>query len=302
MNRKKAAVVGFFDGLHRGHRSLLDFARAGAKMRGLQPVAVTFRECPIEYLRPGSSPKLLASPSERLRALGEYLGSNSVIALDFNRELATMTAREFMLMLHDAYGVELLVVGFNNRFGSDRDKTFTDYQAIGREIGMEVERAPELGEMKGVSSSAIRKAISEGRMDDAAEMLGRRYAITGEVQHGRKVGRTIGFPTANLRPTDPRLLVPAPGVYSGTAYDAAGTRYPAMVNIGVCPTVSSAGTQTIEAHLIGFEGDLYGKTVTLEFTGRMRGERRFGSLDELKTQLEADRAESLQAFNAASRP
>lgn len=302
MNCKKAAVVGFFDGLHRGHRSLLDFARARAEARGLQPVAVTFRECPIEYLRPGSSPKLLASPSGRLRALGEYLGQNSVIALDFNRELATMTAREFMLMLHDAYGVELLVVGFNNRFGSDRDKTFTDYQAIGREIGMEVERAPELGEMKGVSSSAIRKAISEGRVDDAAAMLGRRYAITGDVQHGRQVGRTIGFPTANLRPADPRLLVPAPGVYSGTAYDAGGTIYPAMVNIGVCPTVSSEGMQTIEAHLIGFDGDLYGKTLTLEFTGRMRGERRFGSLDELKTQLEADRAEALQAFNAASRP
>lgn len=302
MNCKKAAVVGFFDGLHRGHRSLLDFARARAEARGLRPVAVTFRECPIEYLRPGSSPKLLASPSERLLALGEYLGQNSVIALDFNRELATMTAREFMQMLYCKYGVELLVVGFNNRFGSDRDKTFTDYQAIGREIGMEVERAPELGEMKGVSSSAIRKAISEGRVDDAAEMLGRRYSITGDVQHGRQVGRTIGFPTANLRPADPRLLVPAPGVYSGAAYDAAGTRYPAMVNIGVCPTVSSEGTQTIEAHLIGFEGDLYGKTLTLEFTGRMRGERRFGSLDELKTQLEADRAEALQAFNAASRP
>lgn len=302
MNCKKAAVVGFFDGLHRGHRSLLDFARARAEARGLRPVAVTFRECPIEYLRPGSSPKLLASPSERLRALGEYLGENSVIALDFNRELATMTAREFMQMLYCKYGVELLVVGFNNRFGSDRDKTFTDYQAIGREIGMEVERAPELGEMKGVSSSAIRKAISEGRVDDAAEMLGRCYSITGAVQHGRQVGRTIGFPTANLRPADPRLLVPAPGVYSGTAYDAAGTRYPAMVNIGVCPTVSSEGTQTIEAHLIGFEGDLYGKTLTLEFTGRMRGERRFDSLEELKTQLEADRAEALQAFSAASRP
>ena len=302
MNRKKAAVVGFFDGLHRGHRSLLDFAKARAEARGLQPVAVTFRECPVEYLRPGSSPKLLASPSERLRALGEYLGPSSVIALDFNRELATMTAREFMQMLHYAYGVELLVVGFNNRFGSDRDKTFTDYQAIGREIGMEVERAPELAEMKGVSSSAIRKAISEGRVDEAAEMLGRRYSITGAVQHGRQVGRTIGFPTANLRPADPRLLVPAPGVYSGTAYDAAGTKYPAMVNIGVCPTVSSEGTQTIEAHLIGFDGDLYGKTLTLEFTGRMRGERRFGSLEELKTQLESDRAEALQAFSAASRP
>lgn len=221
MNCKKAAVVGFFDGLHRGHRSLLDFARARAEARGLQPVAVTFRECPIEYLRPGSSPKLLASPAERLRALDEYLGQNSVIALDFNQELATLTAREFMQMLHDAYGVDLLVVGFNNRFGSDRDKTFTDYQAIGREIGMEVERAPELTEMKGVSSSAIRKAISEGRVDDAAVMLGRRYAITGDVQHGRQVGRTIGFPTANLRQADPRLLVPAPGVYSGTAYDAA---------------------------------------------------------------------------------
>lgn len=302
MSCKKAAVVGFFDGLHRGHRSLLDFAKARAEARGLQPVAVTFRECPIEYLRPGSSPKLLASPSERLKALGEYLGQNSLIALDFNRELATMTAREFMQMLYDAYGVELLVVGFNNRFGSDRDKTFTDYQAIGREIGMEVERAPELAEMKGVSSSAIRKAISEGRVDEAAEMLGRRYSITGAVQHGRQVGRTIGFPTANLRPADPRLLVPAPGVYSGTAYDTAGTRYPAMVNIGVCPTVSSEGTQTIEAHLIGFDGDLYGKTLTLEFTGRMRGERRFGSLEELKTQLEADRAEALQAFSAASRP
>lgn len=295
----RAAIVGFFDGIHLGHRSLIDYVGSVAAGRGLRPVAVTFTGCPLEHLRPGSEPKLLSAASERLDGLRDLLGADGVIALEFNRSLASMTAREFMTMLRDRYGVRLLVAGFNNRFGSDRDKTFDDYVAIGREIGLEVIKAPEYEARSGVSSSAIRKALGEGRVDDAAQMLGHSYAIDGTVATGRRVGRTIGFPTANLQPTDGRKLVPGGGVYAAWAIVDNGERYPAMVNIGICPTVSDEGRQTIEANLIGFEGDLYGRRLRLEFVVRLRGERRFDSLDDLKLRLEADRREALDALSEA---
>lgn len=298
-NSRRAAIVGFFDGIHLGHRSLIDFVRSEAARRCLQPVAVTFTGCPLEYLRPGSEPKLLSTASDRLDGLRALLGADGVIALDFNRELASMTAREFMTTLRDRYGVELLVAGFNNRFGSDRDKTFDDYVAIGDEIGLEVIKAPEYDGRSGVSSSAIRKAVAEGRVDDASAMLGRNYSIEGSVATGRRVGRTIGFPTANLQPYDGRKLVPGGGVYAAWAVVDDGLRYPAMVNIGTCPTVSSEGRQTIEANLIGFDGDLYGRRLRLEFVARLRGEKRFDSLSDLKTRLEADRREALAALSEA---
>lgn len=298
-NNGRAAIVGFFDGIHLGHRSLIDFVGAVAAERGLRPVAVTFTGCPLEHLRPGSEPKLLSSAADRLDGLRRLLGADGVIALEFNRDLASMTAREFMTMLRDRYGVKLLVAGFNNRFGSDRDKTFDDYVTIGRELGLEVMKAPEYKARSGVSSSAIRKAVGEGRVADAAEMLGRRYAIDGIVAAGRRVGRTIGFPTANLQPIDGRKLVPGGGVYAAWAVVDDEERYPAMVNIGTRPTVSDDGRQTIEANLIGFDGDLYGRRLRLEFVERLRGERRFDSLDDLKLRLEADRREALTALSEA---
>ena len=297
-NRRRAAIIGFFDGIHLGHRSLIDFVTAEASRRGLKPVAVTFTGCPLEYLRPGSEPKMLSEARDRIGGLEALLGDDAVIALDFDRRLASMSAREFMTMLHDRYEVDLLAVGFNNRFGNDRDKTFDDYEAIGHELGMEVIKAPEYDGREGVSSSAIRKALSEGRVADASHMLGRNYSIDGTVAAGRKIGRTIGFPTANICPDDERKLVPATGVYAARAVTDDGNIYPAMVNIGTCPTVSSEGRQTIEANLIGFDGNLYGRRLHLEFVARIRGEQRFGSLDELKERLEADRREALDLLSA----
>ena len=298
-NNRRAAIVGFFDGIHLGHRSLIEFVRSEADRRNLKPVAVTFTGCPREYLRPGSGPKLLSTATERLDGLRELLGTDGVVALDFNGDLASMTASEFMTMLRERYGVELLVAGFNNRFGSDRDKTFDDYVAIGREIGLEVIKAPEYDGREGVSSSAIRKAVAEGRIAEAASMLGRNYSIAGTVATGRRVGRTIGFPTANLQPADGRILIPGGGVYAAWAETDGGKRYPAMVNVGTCPTVSTEGRQTIEANLIGFDGDLYGRRLRLEFVAWLRGEKRFDSLDDLKTRLETDRREALQRLSGA---
>lgn len=299
-SRPRAAIVGFFDGVHLGHRSLARYVMERARERGLKPAAVTFSCCPLEILRPGSEPGLLSEASWRIAEMERCLGPESVITLDFDRALAALTAEEFMTMLHDDYNVRLLVVGFNNKFGSDRGTTFDDYKTIGMKIGMEVIHAPEYDAIKGVSSSATRRALAGGDVALAAKMLGRFYSIDGHVGSGRKVGRTIGFPTANVSQDNTRIIVPAPGVYCARATTAGGDVYPAMVNIGVCPTVTDGRMQTIEANLIGFEGNLYGQPLRLEFVDRIRDEKRFDSIDSLRRQLEMDRRKVSEVFMSAS--
>lgn len=283
----RVATVGTFDGVHRGHRAVLQTVKRIADAEGLRPAVITFDRHPLEVVALERAPKRLMTPADEAATLAS-LGLE-VEVIPFTRELMGLSAGEWMERMARDMGVRTLVVGYDNTFGRDGiDMSVADYIRLGRLHGIEVVKAPIV---PGISSSAIRRAVGEGRVEKAAGMLGRPYSLEGTVEQGNRLGRTIGFPTANLRPEAGRL-VPANGVYSADAILPGGERRRAVVNIGVRPTVGDNLRPTVEAHIIGWHGDLYGKELTLEFLRHLRDERRFDSLDSLKRQIEADTAEA----------
>ena len=293
MIMEKAVTIGTFDGVHRGHRLVLETLKREARKRGLQPVAISFDRHPLELVAPERAPGNLTS-TRRKEELLRREGVETLI-LPFNEKLRGMRAYEWLDHIHRKYGVKLLIAGYDNTFGSDGiDLSIADYKAMGDAIGIEVMAAPE---EEGVSSSAVRKAVKSGDIKKAISLLGHRPELEGRVAPGFKVGHEIGFPTANLQ-VSPRAVMPAPGVYAAMAFiEDAAEGLPAMVNIGYRPTFKGTAKEsrhlTVEAHIIGSDMELYGKNVRLEWVGRLRDERKFGSVDELIAQLQRDREETL---------
>lgn len=283
-----SATIGFFDGVHLGHRHLLEHLKVTAAEHGLKSMAVTFIEHPRQILQTDYRPKLLLAPETKIRMI-ENTGIDLCLPLHFTTELSLMDARSFMeSFLQKRLGVSLLMVGHDHHFGHDINSTADDYRRIGREIGMEVTVSDAL-EYKGfpISSSRIRHELANGSIRDVNAMLGYRYAISGRVIHGLQNGRRMGFPTANLGPYCEYMQVPADGVYSALATVDGETR-PAMVNIGYRPTFQGKA-RTIEAHLLDFDRDIYFHELTLQFVDFLRPEKRFDSPGNLARQLESDR-------------
>lgn len=286
---KAVATIGSFDGVHRGHRCLLNQVRGIADERGLKAVAVTFALSPRKVLG-GSDMAPLNGVEERVKLLRE-VGMDDVCVLHFTREMAGMTARDFMQqVLRDQLGVAVLVIGYDHRFGCNRADGFDDYVRYGCELGIEVVRGEVCMEGdEAVSSTRIRQCLMEGRVDEAAQLLGYNYKLCGTVVGGYRVGRKIGFPTANIGVEGGEKLLPADGVYAVLVTDNDGSQLAGMLNIGHRPTVNNGAERSIEVHILEFEGDLYGKSLCIEFVERLREERSFASLDELTAQLAADR-------------
>ena len=273
--------------MHRGHRFLLAQLRATAEREGLESAVVTFREHP-KMLLTGQSPALLTTTEERLRLLSQT-GINHLICLDF-AAVQQLTAEAFMRLLHEQYGVDILLMGYDHRFGSDRLIAIDDYIARGEAAGIRV-RLQEQAPAGAVSSTRIRRALQAGHISEANELLGYAYTLSGTVVHGRGLGHQLGFPTANIEP-EALKLIPAPGVYATRICICDNNREPrtenlSITNIGSNPTVGNTDT-TIETHIPDFKGDLYGRHVTLTFLRRIRGEQRFPSLDALRRQIAAD--------------
>lgn len=288
------ATVGMFDGVHRGHQHLLNQASALAG----RTLAVTFTDHPLRTIAPDRAPELLMPPEERLATLAALPAVDEVVALEFDEQLRLLTAAEFMAMLRERFGVTHLVLGYDNGFGHDRPKSPEHYIEAGRSVGVEVVPAtPLIDEISGqpISSSAIRRALAAGDIEAANRMLGREFTLAGTVVSGRQDGRKLGSPTANLQ-HDPRLAVPARGVYACRA-TVDGTTFPAAVNIGVCPTLTGAETATVEAHLIGCDADLYTKPLSLSFVAHLRPERRFPSVDALKSAIASDISRTIDLIN-----
>lgn len=298
------ATIGMFDGVHKGHRFVLAHVCDYARKQGLQAMVITFDRHPREVVQTDWRPLLLTTYEERLRLLAET-GIDYVKVLHFTSEMAGMSARDFMVMMKEQLGVKVLLMGYDNRFGHDRQETFEDYVRYGEDIGMEVKQLPSLGqrsEVEGqgpeVSSSMVRRLLAEGAVKEAAECLGYPYSITGKVVKGEHIGTGLGYPTANLQPNDSRKMIPALGVYAvsvtveGQRSEVEGQRskdiYMGMMNIGTRPTFG-VHPQTLEVHILDYEGDLYGKEITVSFIKRLREERCFDNKEELKTQLEEDR-------------
>lgn len=284
------ATIGFFDGVHIGHCHLINMLKKVARERGVEACVITFDRHPRQVVQPEWCPEMLTSLEEKTQLL-KATGIDRCEVLHFDRETANQSAHDFMLhTLKEKLGVSILVTGYDNRFGHNRSEGFEDYVRYGKEIGIDVIKGEELTDgSNNVSSSSIRRMLKEGRIEDATRCLGREYQLTGTVVGGEHIGRTIGFPTANIRPDDSSKLIPANGVYAVDVWSQAGdiNRERAMLNIGTRPTFNGTAT-TIEVHIPRFAGNLYGSTLSISFLRKIREERKFDSPEALVEQLNKD--------------
>lgn len=278
--------VGVFDGVHRGHRRLLQELVARARAQGAVSVVLTFRNHPRSVLQGGVSIPFLTGLEERLAHI-RALGVEEVEVLPFDAGLARLSAREFVLLLQRRLGMVGMVMGPTFRLGRGGEGNPETLAHLGRELGFTVTVVEPLALEDGtpINSTAIRNALAQGRVERVAEMLGRPYTLPGVVVRGEGRGRTLGFPTANLEPERDRA-VPGDGIYATWA-EVEGRTYPAATSIGVRPTFGGQ-RRTVEAYLMDFEGDLYGRRMSLTFVARLREERRFPSVSALREQMARD--------------
>ncbi|MFC0607187.1 bifunctional riboflavin kinase/FAD synthetase [Rufibacter quisquiliarum] len=290
------AVVtsGTFDGVHVGHQKILARLTESARQSTGQSVVITYWPHPRTVLNPhDDSLRLLSTIEERIEAL-EQFGVDYLLILPFTRDFAQLTSEEYIQqILINTLHTKKLVIGYDHRFGKNREGGFDYLQANARRYGFEVEEIPrqDIDEV-GVSSSKIRTALEKGDVETAARYLGRPYTLSGRVVEGKKLGRTLGYPTANLQPQDKLKQVPAIGIYAVMVKTASGS-FKGMLSIGTNPTVNGT-SQTIEVHLFDFEGDLYSQEITLSFIAYMRPEEKYENLDLLVRQLHQDKATALQ--------
>ena len=285
------ATIGFFDGVHRGHRFLIERLKEDAKAAGLESTVITFERHPRQVLSSDYQPKLLTTFEEK-RLLLSRTGVDNCAVLQFDRQMAQMTAREFMeRVLTGLLNVKRLYIGYDHRFGHNREEGFEDYVRYGRELGIEVLQNTAFDlEGVNVSSSVIRSFLQEGEVEMAARCLGYPYFVSGKVMPGVQEGRKLGFPTANIEVTAEKLI-PASGVYAVTArLEGSAALKPAMMNIGTRPTFGE-NEQTLEVHILDFEDNIYSKELLVSFDHRLRGERKFRSAEDLADQLRKDAEE-----------
>ena len=328
-------ATGFFDGVHLGHRLVLDTLVSCARKKGQEAIVVTFKQHPRVVLQQDASMlRLLNSPEEK-RTLLMAAGIDRVEYVDFTPAFAALTTREYLQFLKDRFGATTIILGYDNRIGSDQldpEKT----SLIAKELSLDTVVVGEcnavdgscpgktvstLGRVRGrgplpeavggmersgsfagqatigsaISSTKIRRALQEGDVCLAAQMLGYRYMMSGEVVHGNKIGRTLGYPTANISLAEPLKMIPGNGVYLVEA-EVDGRNFWGMANIGVRPTVGGVSL-TVETHIFDFSEDIYGHTLTIRFATRLRGEQKFASLDELKKNLAADEVRCREMLN-----
>ncbi|NWG06657.1 MAG: bifunctional riboflavin kinase/FAD synthetase [Chloroflexi bacterium] len=280
---KSWVTVGVFDGVHRGHQQIIQRLTSGAHAIGVPAVVITFDPHPAKVFGRGEI-NLLTLPEERAELLGN-MGVDVVVTHPFNRDVANITASEFMQTLRDRLGVDHLVLGYDSTLGRNREGNATRLTEIGLGLGYTVEVVSALSDESGViSSTEIRKLITVGNVAEAARLLGRPYPLRGPVVHGDHRGRTIGFPTANVEYSREKII-PAGGIYACWA-KVDGQKYGAAVNIGINPTFTpEKRTMNVEAYLLDFQRDIYDRNLELEFIARLRDEMRFDSVNTLVKQI-----------------
>ena len=287
--RGVVVALGNFDGVHLGHQAVVRRAAEEGCARGMRSVAATFDPHPQAVLRPGSEPKLLTTLDVREELL-LGCGVDEVCVVPFDRQLSRKSPRDFVRdVLIGELEAAVVVVGENFRFGYKASGDFEDLAWCMREAGGEAYAVPIYALGEGINSTKIRSLIAGGEVREAARLLGRPYFLRGEVVAGDKRGQRIGFPTANVL-SDARALVPGWGVYAGHVW-VGDERYGACTNVGVAPTFDRRDSR-VEAHLLDYEGDLYGKVVDVTFVEWLRAEKRFSGIGELKEQIARDVAEA----------
>ena len=282
-------ATGFFDGVHVGHRHVIQQLVEAAAVRGDESMVITFWPHPRNVLqKEARSLRLLTTLQEKKEMLLQ-LGVNHVEVLPFTKDFSAMTTEDYFRMIMERFGARSVLLGYDNRMGCDAGNT-EEVAEKARRLGLEVICADMVSSDRGyaVSSTKIRERLEEGDVQAAQEMLGHRYKLKGVVVAGNRLGRTIGFPTANMQLYEPLKLVPGNGVYFVQVRTLGQDLY-GMCNIGCRPTVGTGNARTIETHIFGFDEDIYGLDMEIAFISRIREERRFDSLDALKMQLEDDK-------------
>jgi riboflavin kinase/FMN adenylyltransferase len=282
-------TVGTFDGVHAGHRTIMDTVAEKAKERDARSVIVTFDPHPRNIINPGDAGiKLLTTLQERSEIL-EELGIDTMVVIPFDRDFSLMSSEEFIRdIIFDKIGVSEFVIGYDHHFGRNREGTIETIKRLGKELGFDayVVSKQEVGDQT-VSSTAIRNAISEdGNVEQAAKFLQRPYRLNGTVVHGDKRGKEIGFPTANIKPEHPEKIIPKDGVYA-VKVRINGNWYDGMMNIGTRPTFDGK-EQTLEVNLFDFDENIYGKEIQVRFFNRIRDEKKFDGVEALVKQLKDD--------------
>lgn len=290
------STIGFFDGVHRGHQYLLRQLLDEGKRRGWATRVYTFAEHPRRVLQADYQPQLLTTLEEK-RAFIAAEGIDECRVLEFDNQMARMTAAQFMQQILIPEGVKVLLMGYDHRFGSDR-ADFQVCRGLGEALGVEIlqelpfsENAPQA-----ISSSLVRRELRSGDVAAATCALGRYYTLSGTIGLGRRVGRDLGFPTANLQLDNAQKMLPAAGAYAVWAH-VDGKRYAGMTNIGTRPTLQNGEDVTVETHLLDFQDDIYGHVLRLEFVERLRGECQFAALDALRAQLHDDALRAKEILN-----
>ena len=292
---RDVVTVGTFDGVHRGHWAVLEEISRRAAASGGRSVLVTFAPHPLEVVNPEAAPRLLTLDDEK-RAILAQSAVNHVAFLPFTHALSLYSGVQFVRdLLEKRFTLGELVIGYDHGFGRGRSGDVDLLRKLGQEDGFVVDVVPAvMMDGRPVSSTLIRRAVAGGDLETARRGLGRWYSATGPVVRGAGRGRLLGVPTVNVAPLSPKKLLPPDGVYAARV-SFGGERRGAMLNLGPRPTFGDA-TRTLEAHLFDFSDDLVGRTVTVEFLRRLRDTVRFGSVDELKRQLERDRESALRAL------
>ncbi len=299
LTRDSAVSIGMFDGVHRGHRHLIDRLVQEARRSGLLAGVVTFRNHPLSVLKPDADPiRLLTDVGERERLL-EQLGVDFVVPVTFDHALAQLSSRAFLARLHTSLRMRHMVVGPDFAMGRNRDGTLNTLPVIGQEIGFGFASIELMTDSGGaVKSTKIRQHVAKGDVSGAAALLGRNFSISGVVGRGQMRGRQLGFPTANLE-VPSELVTPADGIYAAWAHTSTGT-YRAATSIGLRPTFDDGTHRTIEAYLLDFSADLYEQPIRLEFVRRLRDEEKYDTIEELLRQIELDVQNTRKALECHS--
>jgi riboflavin kinase / FMN adenylyltransferase len=295
--RRPVVAIGNFDGVHRGHRAIFALVRELSAAESGESVVLTFEPHPVKVLAPALAPPLITTYARKLQLIGGC-GLDVAVVQPFDEAFAGVAADEFIRdVLHRALGVRGVCVGPDFTFGRGRSGSPELLRAAGAELGFSVTIVPpQTIDGLVISSSKVREFLLQGRVEAASRLLGREHELEGVVVRGAGRGRTIGVPTANLAPEGE--LIPQGGVYAGHVR-LKDERRPAVINIGINPTFVHGGALTVEAHLLDFEGDLYGERLTFEFHARLRAERRFEEVPALVAQIRADIAEAREVLRRA---
>lgn len=289
------ATIGFFDGVHVGHRFLIEQVKAEAASRSLPSAVITFPVHPRKVMQQDYQPALLCGYDEKIERL-RSTGIDYCVSYDFTVGTSELSAKEFMqTVLKDQLLVDTLVIGYDHRFGHNRTDDFEDYKRYGDEIGISVVKANEWDGGEHVSSSRIRRLLGEGDVNKAAQLLSYNYTISGKIVEGFKVGRTIGFPTANIQVWETYKVIPALGIYAVYVY-VDGKKYEGMLYIGQRPTLQNGQHISIEVNLFDFDGDLYNKDLTAEFLEFVRPDEKFSDIETLRKQIQKDKDRVLEVI------